>query len=98
MQKREWITLVSQRCGLNKQTSERAMDAVFATLAETLARGGRAHVSGLGVFQMRIRAPRVARNPHTGQSIPVPPARVPVFRPSSAFLKQIRAGQYEEGT
>ncbi len=66
MTKREFIDLVAARSSLTKRDSERAMDAVFQTLAEVLAQGGRLRVHEFGVFDTRMRAPRRARNPHTG--------------------------------
>lgn len=89
MTKREFIDRVSAEAGLTKQDSERAMRAIFQTLIQVLARGGRLCVHEVGVFDTRVRAPRRARNLQTGASVYVEAARVPVLRPSKALLRRL---------
>ena len=89
MTKREFIDLVAVRISLTKRDSERAMDAVFQTLAEVLAQGGRLRVHEFGVFDTRMRAPRRARNPHTGAIMHLDALKVPVLRPNKVLLRRL---------
>lgn len=70
---------------MTKRDSERVMDAVFQTLGELLTQGDRLQVSGFGVFHTKLRGPRTARNPRTGTVLPLPEAKVAVFKPSLAL-------------
>ena len=100
--KREFIGEVSTRAGLTKRDSERAMDAIFQTLAHVLTQGGRLCVQEFGVFDTRLRAPRRARNPQTGDAVYVEAARVPVLRTNKALLRRLNgpaaAGEEATGT
>ena len=91
MQKREIIDRMAARTGLTKKDCELAMDALFQTLGDVLAGGGRMAVNGFGTFETRERAARTARNPRTGEPMPLPAATVPVFRPGLLQLCLIGA-------
>ena len=56
MQKREWVALESQRCGLNKQAGKRATDAVFDTRVWA-ARTGRSPRAGQCARGPLVRVP-----------------------------------------
>lgn len=45
---------------------------------------------GFGTFERRDRAARVARNPHTGEAVPVAPTQVPMFRPGQYFRAVVK--------
>ena len=97
LRKREFIDQVAAKTGLTKRDSERAMDAVFQIMGELLARRDRMQVNQFGVFETRTRAPRMARNPRTGEAICLPAAIAPVFRPSHALLERLnRSGTETE--
>lgn len=89
MQKREIIDRMAARTGLTKKDCELAMDALFQTLGDVLAGGGRMAVNGFGTFETRERAARTARNPRTGEPMPLPAATVPVFRPAQALKDRL---------
>ncbi len=59
---------------------ERAVNALFDEISQTLSEGGRVELRGFGAFSMRERAARVGRNPRTGTSVKVPAKRVPYFK------------------
>lgn len=47
----------------------------------------RCQVRGLGVFTLRKRAAKQARNPQTGETVTVPPRVVVAFKPSADFAQ-----------
>ena len=49
----------------------------------------RVKISSFGRFTVRDKAPRTGRNPKTGESAPIPPRRVVVFRPSPKLKGRI---------
>jgi DNA-binding protein HU-beta len=42
-------------------------------------------LNGFGIFEVRERAARVGRNPRTGESLKIKPARVPAFKAGTAL-------------
>ena len=60
---------------------ERIVNVVFNEIVEALARGDRVELRGFGAFTVKHRAPRVGRNPRTGERVPIPPRRVVTFKP-----------------
>ena len=57
-----------------------AVAAVFATIAEALARGEKVSIAGFGTFATRSRPARQGRNPATGESIAIAASTAPSFK------------------
>ena len=58
MNKTELIASVAAKTELTKKDAEKAVKAVFDTVAEELAEGGKVQVIGFGTFEVRERAAR----------------------------------------
>ena len=87
MNKSDLILEVARVAGIDRGTSERAVNAVFERITEALMKGERVELRGLGTFEVRHRRARVGRNPKTGAEVSVPARRVPFFR----MGKELRA-------
>jgi integration host factor subunit beta len=59
---------------------EHIVDAIFEEITDALVRGDRVELRGFGAFSTKERAARVGRNPRTGESVDVPPKRMPYFK------------------
>ena len=68
--------------GFSKTEAADAVETVFETVKETLAKGQKIKISGFGNFVVRDKRPRTGRNPQTGQGIIISARRVLTFRPS----------------
>jgi DNA-binding protein HU-beta len=90
MNKGDLIALVSLESGLSKRLATEAVDTMLGAVRRAVARGERVSIPGFGTFEKRLRAPRMARNPRTGQRVPVPAVSVPVFRPGQEFKDACR--------
>jgi DNA-binding protein HU-beta len=90
MNKTELIQAVSERAGMTKKDAGRAVETVFEVIAEALARGERVQVTGFGHFEIRERAARLGRNPHTGEVIQIAPSRIPAFRAGKLLREGVR--------
>ena len=82
--KAELIENVASSTGLTKKDATAAVDAVFSTIQETLAKGEKVQLIGFGNFEVRERAARKGRNPQTGQEIQIAASKVPAFKPGNA--------------
>ncbi|MCS7225267.1 MAG: HU family DNA-binding protein [Armatimonadetes bacterium] len=92
MTKAELIRAVVQKTGLGKKEAASAVDAVFATITETIKKGGKkgvVNIAGFGKFAVRHRPARTVRNPRTGEEIRKPATKVPVFRPSKTLKEAV---------
>jgi len=72
-------------------TPELTSDAVkqaFAAVADVLMKKGRVEIDGFGVFELRKRKPRIARNPRTGVRLDLPAKVVVKFKPANALKRQ----------
>ena len=62
------------------------MDAIINTLKEN----SRIELRNFGVFEVKVRKPRKARNPKTGGEVFVPAKRVVTFKPGKKMIEKIR--------
>ena len=83
--------LVQKLCSdfpdLSQREVENVVSAIFDSITDQLAGGGRVELRGFGAFSTREREARKGRNPRTGSTVDVPGKRVPYFKPG----KEMRA-------
>lgn len=90
MNKTEFINAIAAKEGLEKKYAEHAVNAVFSTLKEELAKGEKIQLVGFGTFEVKERAERTARNPRTGESTVVPATKVPAFKAGKALKDAVK--------
>jgi nucleoid DNA-binding protein len=73
----------------NKIETKTIVDGVLSTIISAVSNGKRIELRGFGVFKHKSRKPRMARNPKTGEAVPLEKRFVPVFKPSPEFLKKV---------
>ncbi|MDR9756485.1 MAG: HU family DNA-binding protein [Thermacetogeniaceae bacterium] len=89
MNKAELIGSVAEKAGMPKKDAEKAVNAVFASIEEALAKGDKVQLVGFGTFEVRERAARTGRNPQTGEEIQIAASRVPAFRAGKALKDSV---------
>ncbi|PEW56161.1 DNA-binding protein [Bacillus cereus] len=65
---------------LTKPQASLAVDTVLEIIQQALQNGENVQLIGSGTFEVRDRAARKGRNPHTGEALTIPTSKVPVFR------------------
>lgn len=85
MNKIELINAVSEKADISKKDAEIAINAVVESIFEALADGEKVQLVGFGSFEVKRRAPRLGRNPQTGEEIRIPAGKAPVFKPGKAL-------------
>ncbi len=80
MNKTELVNSIASKSGLNKKNSEAALNALLASVEETLEKGEKVVLVGFGTFEVRKRAARKGRNPQTKKEITIPASKAPVFK------------------
>lgn len=89
MNKSELIATIAKNEGIEKKCAEKAVNAVFAAVADALAAGDKVQLIGFGTFEVRERAEKQARNPQTGETITVAATKVPAFKAGAALKAKI---------
>jgi integration host factor subunit beta len=76
---------------LTHSDAERVVNAVFDTIVEKLADGGRVELRGFGAFSIKQRDPRLGRNPRTGETVDVEAKAVPYFKTGKELRDRLNA-------
>lgn len=90
MNKTELASAVAKSIHVTKKVAEEAIDAVFETITDTLAKGEKVRISGFGVFETVERAARKGRNPQTGEEIDIPATVTPKFKAGKSLKEAVK--------
>ena len=90
MNKAAIVDIVHEKMGGTKVGAEQTVDAILESIVKTLKVGGEVSIAGLGIFSVKARAARQARNPRTGESIQVAAMKVPKFRAAKALKDAVK--------
>lgn len=80
MNKNDVVNQLSDRTGLSKSDTQKAVDGIFDLITDSLKSGEEVRISGFGVFVVSNRAGGKGRNPQTGEEITIKPSRAARFR------------------
>ena len=93
MTKSELIELIaSKQSQLSAKDVELAVKTLIEQMSETLSSGNRIEIRGFGSFSLHYRAPRIGRNPKTGESVGLPGKHVPHFKPGKELRDRVDEG------
>jgi integration host factor subunit beta len=90
MTRSEIVDLLAERfTHLTQRDSESAVTTILDALSNSMARGHRIEIRGFGSFSITRRAPRLGRNPRSGESVSVPEKRATKFKPGKALKDSV---------
>jgi integration host factor subunit alpha len=95
MQKKDIAHRIHQAAGISEQEAARLLDWILDLFKATLQQGEPILIQNFGTFKVRAKAPRIGRNPRTGEGITIAARRVVTFRPSPQFKTEINAVRAE---
>ncbi|MGU7369502.1 HU family DNA-binding protein [Bacillus cereus] len=90
MNKTELIQKVAMESELTKKDASLAVDAVFQSIQHALQNGDIVQLIGFGTFEVRERAAREGRNPHTGEALTIPASKVPAFKAGKTLKEAVK--------
>ena len=79
MTKKDMVQAITEETGLTHIQAKDVVQRVFDGIIATLVNEGRIELRNFGVFAVKQRKPRNARNPRTGQRVAVPAKLVVTF-------------------
>src|SRR5262249_28738750 len=89
MTKREIAKIIADANGLPANTVLEVVQSAFDGIIDTLVNEGRIELRNFGVFVVRVRRARKARNPKTGEAVEVPRHLVVAFKPGREMQQRI---------
>ena len=81
--------LAAAQSQLTAKDMELAVKMILDHMSDALARGERIEIRGFGSFSLHYRAPRVGRNPKTGDPVALPGKYVPHFKPGKELRERV---------
>ena len=99
MTKKEMAKAIAEETGIVQVQVMEVVQRIFDGIIETLVVDGRIELRNFGVFEVKRRKPRRARNPRTGATVKVPAKLVVTFKPGREMglrisqLKKVPGGK-----
>jgi DNA-binding protein HU-beta len=90
MNKTELVNAVATRAELTKKDATKAVDVLFETIVNTLAKEEKIQLIGFGTFEVRERTARAGRNPQTGEIVQIPASKVPAFKAGKELKEAVK--------
>ena len=91
MTKKDIVRTIAEELDLPQLRTRELVQRTFDALMESLAEEGRVELRNFGVFQIKRREARMARNPRTGAQVPVRARNVVVFKPGKEMEARVRS-------
>ncbi len=79
--KKDIIRQISESIDETQLKTKEIVQRTFEAIVDTLINKGRIELRNFGVFEVKRRKARKARNPRTGERVDVPPKNVVTFKP-----------------
>ena len=90
MTKKEIVKQISDRAELTQLKTKQIVQWTFDAIIETLLHEKRIELRNFGVFEVKLRKARKARNPRTSVRVDVEPKYVVTFQPGKAMEERVR--------
>jgi len=88
--KKEIVKQIADRIDLTQLKTKEIVQLTFDAIVDTLIEDGRIELRNFGVFEVKRRKARKARNPRTGKPVSVPPKNVVTFKPGKEMEERVR--------
>lgn len=90
MTKKHIVQAIAEELGLSQDQIKQIVQKTFDSIVNTLVADGRVEIRNFGVFEVRWRKPRKARNPRTGEKVMVPERCTVTFKPGQLMEQRVQ--------
>ena len=90
MTKKDIVLKITDMTGIKQVDVKKVVQKTLDVVIESLIRSEKVELRNFGVFKIKQRRARFGRNPRTGESVPVPPRKVVVFKPGLEMKQKIK--------
>lgn len=91
MTKKDIVKIISERFDIPHLRAKQLVQYTFDAIIDTLVNEQRLEVRNFGVFQIKKRESRKARNPKTGEQVIIPTRNVVTFKAGKEMEARIKA-------
>ena len=92
MNKSDIVRHVAGETGMSKSAADAAVNSMLSCIADSLSRDEAVSLLGFGTFAARRKPARTARNPRTGETIPVAASTTAAFKPGKSLRDAMNTG------
>ena len=90
MTKAEIVTEIASKTGIEKVAVQATVEALMATIKNSLVRGDNVYLRGFGSFIIKKRARKTGRNISKNTTIIIPAHNIPSFKPAKEFVNEVK--------
>jgi integration host factor subunit beta len=91
--------LISKASHISQKDMSLIVDTVFESMIKALEEGDRIELRGFGTFEVRVREPRMGRNPKSGSKVSLGVRKVPFFKAGKELKELInKPAKVEHGS
>ena len=90
MTKKDIVLRITDMTGIKQVDVKTIVQKTFDVIIDSLMRSETVELRNFGVFKIKERRARFGRNPRTGESVPVPPRKVVIFKPGLEMKQRIK--------
>ncbi len=90
MNKSDLVESIASAANISKVAAERGLNSMLRSMTNAIEEGERVTLVGFGSFSVVDRAPRLGRNPKTGEAVHIPSRKGIKFRPGKELAARIR--------
>jgi integration host factor subunit beta len=94
--KKDIVKAISEQIGMTQLKTKEIVQQTFDAIIDTLVRERRIELRNFGVFEVKKRAARKARNPRTGERVEVAEKFVVTFKPGKEMEERVRQLERDE--
>lgn len=89
MTKKDIVRQLAVDLQVDQTLTRKIVQGTFDCIVRSLLEDGRIELRNFGVFEIKTRAARKARNPKTNETVMVPPKRVITFQPGKNVASKV---------
>ena len=97
MTKKDMANAIAQNTGIEPTRVLKIVQQLFDAIVDTLVQEGRVELRRFGVFEVKKRKPRSARNPRTGEKVWVAERFVATFKAGQEVRERVRQAERMPG-
>lgn len=90
MTKKDIVLKITDMTGVKQVDVKKIVQKTFDVIIDSLIQNEKVELRNFGVFKIKERRARFGRNPRTGDSVPVPPRKVVIFKPGLEMKQKIK--------
>ena len=90
MTKKDIAIKIADETGIKQIVVKEVIQKTLDKIVDILVTGETIELRNFGIFKVKSRKARTGRNPRTGETVPVPPKKVVVFKPGLIMKQKVK--------